>query len=147
VEADLLTSVVTSALIIIFLILSAVHVYWAVGGAVGFEHVVPHINGKPAFTPGPLVTVVVALGLLGCALFTLILGFGAPEGAPFDPYYGYAGWGLCSLFCARAVGDFKLVGFFKTVKGTLFAHYDTRYYSPLCSMLALGLAYLSAGAI
>lgn len=33
---------------------------------------------------------------------------------------------------ARAVGDFRLVGFFKKVKGSEFALMDTLLYSPLC---------------
>lgn len=144
-EPEVLTSIVTVALAVVFFVLSAVHVYWAVGGHVGFEQAVPHIDKKPAFKPGLLMTVLVALVLLGCALITLKLGFPALVSLPFDQYYVYAGWGLAVLFCVRAVGDFKLVGFFKTVKGTLFADCDTRYYSPLCCVLSLGLTYLSVG--
>jgi catechol 2,3-dioxygenase-like lactoylglutathione lyase family enzyme len=44
------------------------------------------------------------------------------------------------VFLLRAVGDFRLVGFFKRVRGTPFARWDTRLFSPLC--VALGLASL-----
>ena len=35
-------------------------------------------------------------------------------------------------FLARAIGDFRLVGFTKRVRGTRFAELDTRLLSPLC---------------
>jgi hypothetical protein len=40
------------------------------------------------------------------------------------------------------VGDLKLVGFFKRIKGTRFAELDTWLYAPLCVLLALGLVLL-----
>jgi len=46
------------------------------------------------------------------------------------------------VFAARAVGDFKYMGFFKSVKGTKFALWDTRMYSPLNVVLSV-LAGLS----
>ena len=46
---------------------------------------------------------------------------------------------------ARAIGEFRLVGFFKTVKGSLFARMDTLFFSPLCVLLSLGLASLAKG--
>ena len=51
-----------------------------------------------------------------------------------------------ALLCAggrpvgRAIGDFKYVGFFKRVRGSKFARMDTLVYSPLCLLLALGVA-------
>jgi hypothetical protein len=38
--------------------------------------------------------------------------------------------GMTVIFAARAVGDFKYVGFFKTVKDSPFAVWDTKAYSP-----------------
>lgn len=43
----------------------------------------------------------------------------------------------------RGVGEFRYVGLFKRVKGSRFARNDTRFYSPLCLMLAAGLFYLA----
>jgi hypothetical protein len=48
---------------------------------------------------------------------------------------------LAALFLLRSVGEFRLVGFFKRVRGTDFAWWDTRLYSPLC--LAMGVAFLA----
>ena len=36
----------------------------------------------------------------------------------------------------RAVGDFRMVGFWKTVRDTPFARWDTRLFSPLCVAIA-----------
>jgi hypothetical protein len=34
--------------------------------------------------------------------------------------------------------EFRLVGFFKRVRGTAFARWDTAFFSPLCLALSLG---------
>jgi hypothetical protein len=47
---------------------------------------------------------------------------------------------LAIVLIIRAIGDFKYVGFFKRIKNTPFARYDTQYYAPLC--LYLGLSTL-----
>jgi hypothetical protein len=65
-----------------------------------------------------------------------------PLGAGALRVLGYA---LALLFLARAIGDFRLVGFFKRLRGTRFASLDTRYYSPLCLGLALGVLWLLHG--
>jgi hypothetical protein len=44
---------------------------------------------------------------------------------------------------ARAVGEFKYVGFFKRVHGTKFARLDTLLYSPLCLILSVGVALVA----
>jgi len=49
------------------------------------------------------------------------------------------------VLLARAVGDFKYVGFFKTVRASRFAVLDTWFYSPLCALLALGALWSVAG--
>jgi hypothetical protein len=41
------------------------------------------------------------------------------------------------------VGEFKYVGFFKRVRGTRFATLDTLVYSPLCLLLAAGVAWVA----
>jgi len=45
---------------------------------------------------------------------------------------------------ARAIGEFKYVGFFKRVRGSRFATLDTFVYSPLCLLLAAGVAAVAA---
>ena len=47
---------------------------------------------------------------------------------------------LAIVFGARAVGNFGLVGFFKTRGDGAFARLDTWIYSPLCLLLAAAIA-------
>jgi hypothetical protein len=51
--------------------------------------------------------------------------------------------GLAMIFALRAIGDFHWVGFFKSVRHTPFARNDTRFFSPLCVVIAIGCAVLS----
>jgi hypothetical protein len=44
---------------------------------------------------------------------------------------------------ARAVGEFRYVGFFKRVRGSRFARLDTLIYSPVCLLLAVGVALVA----
>ena len=48
--------------------------------------------------------------------------------------------GVGAAFLLRAIGEFRYVGFFKRVRGTRFAFWDTCLFSPLC--LGIGLASL-----
>lgn len=50
---------------------------------------------------------------------------------------------LALVFFARGVGDFRYVGFFKSIKGSLFAMRDTYVYSPLCMVLAAMIAVVA----
>jgi hypothetical protein len=52
-------------------------------------------------------------------------------------------YALALGLAARAVGEFKYVGFFKRVRGSRFATLDTWIYSPLCLLLAAGVAYVA----
>jgi hypothetical protein len=48
-------------------------------------------------------------------------------------------------FGLRAVGDFRFVGFFKRVRGSVFARRDTWLYSPLCVLIGVLAASLARG--
>jgi hypothetical protein len=51
------------------------------------------------------------------------------------------GWIIPAIFLIRAIGDFKYVGFTKKVKSSTFAELDTKFFSPLCLVIAaLGFA-------
>ena len=43
---------------------------------------------------------------------------------------------IAGVFLVRAIGDFRYVGFFKKIKGTIFANLDTKFYTPLCILLS-----------
>lgn len=50
---------------------------------------------------------------------------------------------LALVFLGRAIGDFRLLGFFKRVHGTAFARLDTLVFSPLCLLLAIAIFTLA----
>lgn len=75
-------------------------------------------------------------GLVAATAGILPLGF--PPVALF--WLSYA---LAVGLLARAVGEFKYLGFFKRVRGTKFATLDTLVYSPLCLLLAVGVAVVA----
>lgn len=136
--------VITSALI--FGALSLLHVYWAFGGEVGVYKAIPEKDGQLVFSASRFMTLFVALGLAICGAVVLLLGFRAQFNIPFIQYVVYIGWIFAGVFFLRAIGDFEFVGFFKTVKDSEFARYDSLFYSPLClvfSFVFFGLAYFS----
>ena len=136
------TQFLAASLIATFVLLAGVHVYWACGGRWLKGAAVPERNGRAAFVPGPLATLAVAAALL---LFAGLVA--AVSGSVVLPVPLRAGcllvFALAALFLVRAVGDFRLVGFFKKTTGTRFARLDTAVYSPLCTVLALGLFTLA----
>jgi hypothetical protein len=119
-----------------FLILSGIHVYWAFGGRWGIASAIPTtMDNRPAFVPGIFATLIVAFGLLFFAFIT-ISNLGIFNFWIEFHYIRIGMWGMITIFYIRAVGDFKQVGLFKKIKGTVFANNDTKYYSPLCLYLA-----------
>ena len=131
------------ALAFVLALLSGLHVYWALGGRWGWGAAIPQVDGRPAFTPSRLATLVVALGLAAAALLPLVRAGALPF--PVPPRLSqWSAVFLAVLFFIRAVGDFRLVGFFKRVRGTPFAIWDTRLFSPLCLLLAAGFARVVA---
>ena len=53
-------------------------------------------------------------------------------------------WLVAAAFLGRAIGDFRLVGFFKRVRGSRFAELDTASLSPLCVVVGLASAAVAA---
>jgi hypothetical protein len=120
----------------ILLALSLVHIYWALGGNWGLTAVVPSVDGQPLFENGLWDTLAVALALsiaAGICLGTLNYRL------PFLPTWIYRTgiWCIALVFLLRAVGEFHYFGFFKQVNDSLFAHWDTVLYTPLCLGLAI----------
>jgi hypothetical protein len=120
---------------IIFLIIAGFHFYWAFGGKFGSQAVVPAIEGKAVFQPSVLATIAVALAMLVGAFLSW-----TPNENTDSKILIYGNIAIAVVFFIRAIGDFKYVGFFKKVKGTLFAENDSRYYSPLCLVVS-GIAF------
>ena len=124
---------------LIFLTISLMHVNWAFAKSQVGNSAIPTQDGKPLFKPSTGMTLLVALALLISALLVLgTLGFGR-LGLPLW-LFKVGSWGVATILFVRAIGDFRLVGFFKRVRNTPFARNDTLYYSPLCLYLALSCA-------
>jgi len=130
---------------VVFLFLSALHMYWARGGRWGSQVTVPNKGGRPLFTPSARATIIVALLLLMAATI-LLLRIRVPSNPPLEFITRCGAWVLTAVFVLRAAGDFHWIGFFKTVHDGGFARLDTWVYSPLCLLLALGSAVAARAA-
>jgi hypothetical protein len=47
---------------------------------------------------------------------------------------------LAVILLVHAIGDFRVVGFFRRICDTRFARLDTTVYSPLCLIVVIGTA-------
>lgn len=124
---------------LVFLIIAGFHYYWVLGGRYGFSAALPETepSGRKVFIPGKLATAVVATLFLGFALlFAGLLPL--PAVAYHDGF-----WAVAGIALLRACGDFNYVGFFRKKRHTVFARYDSRYFSPLCLYLAVSSAVLA----
>ncbi len=121
------------------------HAYWMLGGRWGWSKALPSSeSGALIMNSGPVACLVVAVGLLGFALYYFSLGLHFPLGLPFKA--GKWGiWVLAGIFLLRAAGDFRYVGFFKKVKNTAFGRMDTRWYAPLCAVLGFTSILIGVG--
>jgi hypothetical protein len=128
--------IVTAATALVFLTLAVVHLYWALGGRIGWVVAIPERNGRPMFTPSRAATLAVSVALFLCA--SLIAATGDLWTAPVSSIVlKWLTIGLALVLILRAIGDFHLVGFFKRVRGSRFARLDTALYSPACVLLAI----------
>ncbi len=133
----MISTILALILSLIFMLFSTLHFYWLLGGRWGLKQAIPTKSAAAVFRPPPfLATLLVALVLLFFGLLYLLnsglLIWSLPN---WIASYGY--WFVPSIFILRAIGDFNYVGFFKKVKGTIFAKADSKWFSPLC--LGIGI--------
>lgn len=124
----------------IFLTLALWHVFHALvpSSGAGESTAVPTVGGRPVFSPSRTATLVVATALFAFA--GLVAATAGIVSLPVSPVLlHWLSYALAAGLLARAVGEFKYVGFFKRVRGTRFATLDTFVYSPLCLLLAAGV--------
>jgi hypothetical protein len=123
-------------LAVIFAILSFFHLYWAAGGRFGSGAAIPTSGGARLLNPSPFGTILVAAALFAAML--VVLGRLEIWGAFVPGWIFYSGtWIIALLFLLRTIGDFRYVGFFKSVTDTNFARWDTILFSPLCLFIAV----------
>lgn len=130
-------------LALLFALLGLLHVYWAGGGRFGRGVAIPTAGGgERLLNPSPFGTILVAAALFAATL--VVLGRLKIWGAVVPGWIFYAGtWVISGLFLLRAIGDFRYVGFFKSVSGTAFARWDTMLFSPLCLFIAIAAFLIS----
>ena len=125
-----------------FVVIALCHFYMAFAPRSGPTGAVPSIGGKPLFAPSRDATVGVGVVLLLFAGLVAATAGMVSVGIPLAAL-SWLSYALALGLLARAVGEFKYVGFFKRVRGSKFATLDTWVYSPLCLLLALGVAFVA----
>jgi hypothetical protein len=126
----------------IFAILGLFHVYWAFGGRFGSAAAIPTVDGARLFNPSVSATMLVAAALF-LAMLTIFGQIGWFGEAIPKWIFRIATFGIAALFLMRAIGDFKILGFFKSASASDFAFWDSFLFSPLCLFIALA-AFLIA---
>jgi len=124
-------------LVLLFLSIGIIHVYWAFGGGWGIKAAIPENDNGPLFKAEPGGTLFIAALFITGAIWVLIDFFEYKIIFLQNYLYHF----IALVFFARAVGEFKYVGFFKKIKNTKFALYDYIFYSPIC--LSVSLAAIS----
>lgn len=135
-------AVAAPAVCLALMLIGAVHFYWAAGGAAWKAGAIPSRNGKPVLTPGASSTALVGVALVGMAAVVGSTAGLLPSPFPAGLLRGASAF-LALVFAARAIGEFRYVGFFKRVRGSVFAGRDTWLYSPLCLLLSVGTAMVA----
>jgi hypothetical protein len=120
----------------IFFLLSTLHFYWAAGGNWASDIVLPKdLTGNAVLQPTTIDTIIVGSVLMVFAFYYLVkadlLRISLPRWILNSGY-----WLISGIFLLRAFGDFNYVGFTKRIKHTDFATLDSRYFSPLCLLIA-----------
>lgn len=122
--------------IVVVLTLAAaagLHVYWATGGRRWLDAALPmDPTSTSDFSPGPALTLLVAVLLVVGAGVVAWVAAGAPTVVRIMAI------GVAAVFTIRAIGDTKVAGFTKSVRGTTFSDADDRIFTPLCVFLTLG---------
>ncbi|HQR39887.1 MAG TPA: DUF3995 domain-containing protein [Blastocatellia bacterium] len=122
--------------------LSLLHVYWAAGGVAGIDSVIPTVDGKRTLDPSPLASVVVATALAVAAAVVFASTGTLRSVAPM--WFVRVGLVvLAMVFLARAIGDFRMIGFTKRIRDTRFARMDYLVFSPLCASLSIACGTLA----
>jgi hypothetical protein len=132
----------TYFLISAFLLISAFHLFWGIKGISPHSVFIPSADNKHLFSPSKLSCFLIGLIFLIGAMHILML-----EGI-IPPLFSQSTMMILNriisaVFLLRAIGEFRYIGFFKKIRGTRFAKYDDRFFSPLCMAIALCLLLMT----
>jgi len=134
----------------IFVLLSVLHIYWALGGSWAVEFTIPDKFKDTFHNPSnrlgiSISTFVVAFGLLAFAFITASNYFNF-ENILKHNWTSILTKAIAAIFILRAIGDFNLFGIFKSKSDSKFAIKDRQIYVPLClylGMSSLVIAFLN----
>ena len=134
--------IIATCVSIVFVSLAFWHFYMALVPSAGTSGAVPGIEGKPLFIPSRKATIAVGVMLLLFAC--LVAATGGLVDVGISPLVlRWASFALALGLLARAIGDFRYVGFFKRIRGSRFATLDSFLFSPICLLLAVGVALVA----
>lgn len=122
----------------ILLLIGAIHLYWSVKGPTDLIAVIPEKDGKPLFRPSRIGTVAVAIGLILAGILVAEQALSLTR-LVMPEVTRIGCWLLAGILIARAVGEFRYLGLFKTVRTTTFGYCDTAAYTPLCLLLGMSV--------
>jgi len=136
-----LTSGVAISLGVVFALLSVFHVIGSFGV---WDHlpILPTMPNMPPPRASSPAYVSVAVALALAALVVLVRG-DLLLNSVWQKLSTVSCLGLGVVFVLRAIGEFKTLGFFKSIRGTDFAFWDTWLYTPLSLTLGLGALWLA----
>jgi len=129
----------------VFVLLALWHVGMAAMPPSGRSGAVPTVGGKALFTPSRLATLAVAAVLLMFAALVAATAGLIDSGISRTVLAGLC-YALATGLLVRAIGEFKYLGLFKRMRASRFATLDTWVYSPLCLLLAAGVASVAHAA-
>jgi hypothetical protein len=135
-------TVLASTVSLVFVVLAVWHVRMALSPSSGESGAMPSVAGKPLFVPSPAATLAVAVVLFLFACLVAATARLVEIGIPTH-VLSWLSYALALGLLARAVGEFRYLGFFKRVRASRFARLDTWVYSPLCLALAIGVALVA----
>jgi hypothetical protein len=140
----------TSLAWMLALILTAIallHFYWGVGGTWAASAALPkHPDGRVVFTPGTGPCFAVT-GAVGAVAYLCLARVGIVPAGGMAPHLRAGLLMVSGVFAFRSIGDFRYVGFFRKIRGTDFSRLDRFYYTPLCVILSVALAWLGLAKI
>jgi len=124
---------------------AAFHLHWAAGGRLGFSVSLPQLpDGTPVMAHRlPRWRPAAGIVALGLGILALLLLAHAGHLQLPLPRELVRIFLICvgAAFVGRALVPNRYVGFFKTLRATRWAKYDTRLYSPLFLLLGFSILH------
>jgi hypothetical protein len=124
-------TILTIALAAVFFLEGGLHLYWGLTGKMPEDALIPRDeDGIRLFDAEPLMAIAGGVMQWSSALIVVLPGTKLKLA-------------LAVLLLLRAMGELNYIGFFKRVRSSRYATFDTWLYSPLSLAQAVGLYWLT----